>query len=109
MVALGYFVRRLGVINENFVDVTSKFVFSVSLPALVFMKISAIDLSKAIDLDQIGYIYAGTSYHFLSSGLSSIPFIKEGKNRSVFVQGAFRSNFAIVGFAIILKCLEMKP
>jgi predicted permease len=103
MIALGYFIRRINVINQNFVEITSKFVFSVSLPALVFMKISAIDLSEAIDLDQIGYIYAGTLVSFLIIWFVSIPFIKEGKNRSVFIQGAFRSNFAIVGFAIISK------
>ena len=103
LVALGYFVKRINVINENFVDVTSKFVFSVSLPALIFMNISGIDLSEAIDLKQIGYIYAGTLVAFLIVWFVSIPFIKEGKDRSVFIQGAYRSNFAIVGFAIISK------
>ena len=103
LVALGYFVKRINVINENFVDVTSKFVFSVSLPALIFMNISGIDLSEAIDLKQIGYIYAGTLVALLIVWFVSIPFIKEGKDRSVFIQGAYRSNFAIVGFAIISK------
>ena len=103
MIALGYFIRRINVINENFVEITSKFVFSVSLPALIFMNISAIDLSEAIDLGQIGYIYAGTLVSFVVIWFVSLPFIKEGKDRSVFIQGAFRSNFAIVGFAIISK------
>jgi malonate transporter len=103
MIALGYFIRRINVINENFVEITSKFVFSVSLPALIFMNISAIDLSEAIDLGQIGYIYLGTLVSFLVIWFISLPFIKEGKDRSVFIQGAFRSNFAIVGFAIISK------
>ena len=103
MVALGYFIRRINVINENFVEITSKFVFSVCLPALIFMKISEIDLSEAIDLGQIGYIYLGTLVSFVVIWFVSIPFIKEGKDRSVFIQGAFRSNFAIVGFAIISK------
>jgi predicted permease len=103
MVALGYFIRRINVINENFVEVTSRFVFSVCLPALIFMKISTIDLSKAIDLNQIGYIYLATIIAFVVIWVTTIPFIKEGKDRSVFIQGAFRSNFAIVGFAIISK------
>ena len=103
IVALGYFVKRINVINENFVDVTSKFVYSVSLPALVFINISEIDLSEAIDFGQIGYIYAATLITFFLIWLISIPFIKEGKNLSVFVQGAYRSNFAIVGFAIVSK------
>lgn len=103
LVALGYFVKRINVINENFVDVTSKFVYSVSLPALVFINITEIDLSEAIDFNQIIYIYAATLITFFLIWLFSIPFIKEGKNLSVFVQGAYRSNFAIVGFAIVSK------
>jgi len=103
LVALGYFVKRINVINENFVDVTSKFVYSVSLPALVFINITEIDLSEAIDFNQIIYIYAATLFSFFIVWIISIPFIKDGKNLSVFVQGAYRSNFAIVGFAIVSK------
>jgi malonate transporter len=103
LVALGYFVKKINVINENFVDVTSKFVYSVSLPALVFINIAEIDLSEAIDFNQIIYIYAATLFSFFIVWIFSIPFIKDGKNLSVFVQGAYRSNFAIVGFAIVSK------
>jgi len=103
LIALGYFVKRINVINENFVEITSKFVYSVSLPALVFINITEIDLSEAIDFNQIIYIYAATLFNFFVVWALSIPFIKDGKNLSVFVQGAFRSNFAIVGFAIVSK------
>lgn len=103
LIALGYFVKKINVINENFVDVTSKFVYSVSLPALVFINIAEIDLSEAIDFNQIIYIYAATLVSFFVIWIFSIPFIKDGKNLSVFVQGAYRSNFAIVGFAIVSK------
>lgn len=101
IIALGYVSKKMGIINENFVDVTSKFVFSVSLPALVFMQIAEMDLSKAINFPQVAFIYIGTILTFILIWLGSIPFIKNGKDRSVFIQGAFRSNFAIVGFAII--------
>jgi len=103
LVALGYFVKRINVINENFVDVTSKFVYSVSLPALVFVNIAEINLSEAIDFSQIVYIYAATLFNFFLVWALSVPLIKDARNLSVFVQGAFRSNFAIVGFAIISK------
>lgn len=103
LVALGYFVKRINVINENFVEVTSKFVYSVSLPALIFINIARIDLSEAIEFDQIIYVYAATLISFFLIWIFSIPFIKDGKNLSVFVQGAYRSNFAIVGLAIISK------
>jgi malonate transporter and related proteins len=103
LVALGYFVKRINVINENFVDVTSKFVFNVSLPALIFINIAEIDLRSAIDMNLIFYIYAATLISFFLVWILSIPFIKEPKNLSVFVQGAYRSNYAIVGLAIISK------
>jgi len=103
LVALGYLLKRLNIINENFVDVTSKFVFSVSLPALVFINLSDIDLSAAIDLNQIIYIYSATLITFFLIWIFSIPLIKDAKNLSVFVQGAYRSNYAIVGLAIISK------
>lgn len=101
IIALGYVSKKMKIINENFVDVTSKFVFSVSLPALIFMQIAKMDLSKAINFPQVIFIYIGTIASFILIWLISIPFIKEEKDRSVFIQGAFRSNFAIVGFAII--------
>lgn len=101
MVALGYLLKRLKIINENFVQVTSKFVFSVSLPAFIFIEISELDLSKALELEQIAFIYAGTLLMFIISWFVSIPFIKNPRDRSAFIQGAFRGNYAIVGLALI--------
>lgn len=101
IVAVGYFSKKIKIINENFVDVTSKFVFSVSLPAFIFLKIIELDLSKALAVDQIAYIYSATILSFILVWLISIPFIKDGRDKSSFIQGAFRGNFAIIGLAII--------
>jgi len=101
IVVLGYFLKKIKIINENFVAVTSKFVFNVSLPVFIFMKLYNIDLSAVVDVSQIIYIYAATLISFIIIWALAIPFIKEGKNLSVFVQGAYRSNYAIVGLAII--------
>jgi predicted permease len=101
MIALGFAIKKIGVINENFVAITSKFVFNVSLPAFIFMKISALDLHAALDMGQIIFIYAGTLLVYFTIWIISSLFIKDGRNLSVFVQGAYRSNYAIVGLAII--------
>ncbi|MCJ7553875.1 MAG: AEC family transporter [Ignavibacteriaceae bacterium] len=105
IVAIGYLSKRIKIINENFVDVTSKFVFSVSLPAFIFLKIIDLDLSKALAIDQIIYIYSATILSFILIWFISIPFIKNGKDKSSFIQGAFRGNFAIIGLAIISNLL----
>lgn len=101
IVAVGYFSKKIKIINENFVDVTSKFVFSVSLPAFIFMKIIDLDLSQALAVQQIAYIYSATILSFIIVWWISIPFIKDGRDKSSFIQGAFRGNFAIIGLAII--------
>lgn len=101
IIAVGYFARRLKIINEVFVDVTSKFVFQISLPAFIFFKISELDLSQALELNQIGYIYFGTIITYLLIWFGSTFFIKNSKDKSAFIQGAFRGNYAIIGLALI--------
>lgn len=105
IVAIGYLAKRLNIINENFVEVTSKFVFNVSLPVFIFLEIINLDLSIALEVGQIAYIYAGTILSFILIWVLSIPFIKDGRNLGVFIQGAYRSNYAIVGLAIISNLL----
>jgi len=101
IILLGYFLKRIGVINENFVEITSKFVFNVSLPAFIFMKISTLDLTAALDIGQIIFIYTGTLLVYFIVWIIASLYIKDGRDLSVFVQGAYRSNYAIVGLAII--------
>jgi len=101
IILLGYFLKRIGVINENFVEINSKFVFNVSLPAFIFMKISTLDLTEALDIGQVIFIYGGTLLVYFIVWIIASFFIKDGRDLSVFVQGAYRSNFAIVGLAII--------
>ena len=101
IIAVGYFAKRMKIINDVFVDVTSKFVFLISLPVFIFLKISELDLSQALELDQIIYIYAGTIITFLIIWAGTIPFIKNPKDKSAFIQGAFRGNYAIIGLALI--------
>ena len=105
IVALGYLAKRLNIINENFVEVTSKFVFNVSLPVFIFLEIIDLDLSIALEVGQIVYICAGTIISYLLVWFASAPFITDGKNLGVFIQGAYRSNYAIVGLAIISNLL----
>jgi predicted permease len=100
IVVLGIILKRKRIINENFVATSSKFVFSVTLPVLIFMKVAQMDLTRSVNLIQILYVYGGVLFLFALGWLLSV-FIPEGRDRGVFVQGSFRSNFAILGLAII--------
>ena len=105
IIAVGYFSKRAGIINEAFVDVTSKFVFKVSLPVFIFLEISNLDLDQVFDVYQILFITAGTFLTYVIIWIGSIPFIKNPQDKSAFIQGAFRGNYAIVGLALIQNFL----
>lgn len=101
IVAVGILLKQIKLIDQNFVSLSSKIVFTVSLPALIFVELSGLDLRNAFDIDSIGYVYVGTLLSFIIIWIITIPFIKDGKDRSVVIQGAFRGNYAIVGLALI--------
>lgn len=101
IIAVGYFAQKRKIINEVFVDVTSRFVFQVSLPVFIFLEISKLDLSQVFNIDQIVFITAATFITYLLIWIGTIPYIKNPKDKSSFIQGAFRGNYAIVGLALI--------
>ena len=103
IVALGYFLKRIGVINENFVSVSSKIVFTISLPALIFIEVSSIHLEEILNVNLILFVYAGTLVTFAAVWITAGFFTRAGKDKASFIQGSFRGNFAIVGLAIIVN------
>ena len=101
IIALGYFLKRLGTINNNFINLSTKIVFNVSLPALIFIEVSKVPLDKVFDMKMIVFVYSGIIMSFIAVWLISIPLLRDGKDRGAFIQGSFRSNYAIIGLAII--------
>lgn len=103
IVALGYLLKKLGMINDNFVKLSSKIVFTVSLPALIFSEISKTDFTQIFSLKLIVFAYAGTLITFFFVWFISIPTLKTATDRTVFIQGSFRGNMAIIGLALIVN------
>jgi malonate transporter and related proteins len=101
IVAVGILLKQTHLINDIFVSISSKVVFTISLPALIFNELSKMDLSRTFNLNEIIFVYAATLISFFIVWFFTIPFIKEGKDRASFIQGAFRGNYAIVGLALV--------
>jgi len=98
---LGYILKKVGMINDNFVSVSSKIVFNISLPALIFFQIADINLGEILNISQISFIYIGTLISFGVAWIIAEILTKSGRDKASFIQGSFRGNFAIVGLAII--------
>lgn len=103
LVIVGIILKLLKIVDDSFVKITSNFVFKVSLPALVFMKLYNVDLERTIDVKMILIVISGIVLTYFI-GFAIAKFYKlEPENEGVFVQGSFRSNYAIIGLAIILR------
>ncbi|MHC1693762.1 MAG: AEC family transporter [Eubacteriales bacterium] len=99
-VALGYFIKRTGLLSEAFWNGADKLVFNVALPTYLFIECSSSDFSVLFDLKYILFCLAGILTVFAGGCLIVPSIIKDKAKRGAFIQGIYRSNFAILGIPI---------
>ncbi len=103
LVFVGIVLRLIKIVDEQFVRITSNFVYKVSLPALIFLKLYDVDLERTINVDLMLLIILGTiAVYYVAKIIAKYMKLKP-EDEGVYIQGAFRSNYAIVGLAIILR------
>lgn len=96
---LGWWLKRIRFLNDDFVSVADKLVFKVALPVVVFQDIAAADLSEDFDLKFVAFCFLGTCVFFGMTWLLAEIFIKDKSMIGGFVQGSFRGSAAILGIA----------
>jgi len=101
LIITGIVLKKMHILDDQFISKSTKLVFKVALPALIFQKVGSADFSQVFDKREIFYIVIIVTVSFLLIYSLSGFFIKDGAERGAFVQGAFRSNIAIVGLGII--------
>ena len=100
IVFLGIILKRKRMIDEHFVTVSSSLVFNITIPALIFINIAEANFSQAFQGKMILFAMVSVLLSFLL--LYYLTFwIKDSKSRGSYIQNSFRSNFAILGFAIL--------
>lgn len=98
---IGWIIKKLNVINDEFVSVCNKYVFKVALPFLLFKDIKNADMSTGFDLKFILYCMIVTTICFLGTWAICEIVVKDDTIIGSFVQGACRSSAAILGMAFI--------
>ncbi|MFG0605223.1 AEC family transporter [Vibrio mimicus] len=101
MLCLGVLFKRINLINENFIEVASRVVFQVTLPAMLFLSIvsSKHDFSSSMSL--VLYSLIANILFFIFTLLSTRKFINKPQDWGVIAQGGFRANTAIIGLAYV--------
>jgi hypothetical protein len=99
LLIMGNVLLRAKLINDEFVATGSKLVFTVALPALLFISISQADFSKAANPVLIITGLSGTLGYFLVLMLTSHLMVPNRQATGVVTQGGFRANMGIIGLA----------
>lgn len=98
---VGWIIKRLGVIDDHFVNVANKYVFRVALPVLVFKDLAVADFKSQFDVKFVLYCMIVTTIMFSVIWILTEIFMKDDTEKGAFVQASFRSSAAILGMAFI--------
>ncbi|MFS1860358.1 AEC family transporter [Vibrio lentus] len=101
MLFLGVMLKRIGLINDNFIDVASKVVFQVTLPAMLFLSIIQSNHNFSASSALVAFGVIANFVFFLFTIFSTKLVFKGSKDQGVIVQGGFRANTAIIGLAYV--------
>lgn len=99
LLIMGNLLLRARLINDDFVATGSKLVFTIALPALLFISISQADFSKAANPVLIVTGLTGTLGYFLVLMPTSHFLVTDRQATGVVTQGGFRANMGIIGLA----------
>jgi len=103
VLALGVWLRRIGMLTDAFIDAGSRLVFNVALPALLFISISKTRLDATANLSLVGFGALATVITYVLLEWVARVAVEPERDRGVVVQGAFRSNLGIIGLAYTMN------
>lgn len=102
LILLGYFLKRFKFLNDNFIKIGNKFVFNVCLPCMLFINVyDKMNSFSDVRWDVVLYAVIIICVIFGLGLVTAILTTKKQKRRGVILQCSFRSNFAVIGLALV--------
>ncbi len=99
LTVLGYVLKRVGFLTPEFLRVGNRTVFYVCLPALLFINIYGLETVASIRVDAVVYGMIMIALFFVC-GLLMSRIVSDKRQKGVIIQGAFRSNSALIGMTL---------
>lgn len=100
LTVIGFFIKKINLLSDAFYPAAEKFVFRVALPCSLFLSVSKADPGSSFSVSLITFCVIGTIVSALVIGAVTVIFIKNNAERGAFIQGGYRSNFALLGSAL---------
>ena len=101
VMVIGYFLRRIHILTEEFCSAADKYVFKAALPLLLFLDIAQSDFRQDFNLTFVLFCIIGTIIMFLGVWLIARIVIRDKSIVGAFSQAAVRSSAAILGVAFV--------
>lgn len=101
VMVIGYILKQIGMLNDNFVTVANRFNFKVTLPFMLFRDISGVDIRAVFDIRYVLFcaLVSTACFWIIWGGVKLL--LKDQSMRGAFVQASFRSSAAVMGLAFI--------
>lgn len=101
IILLGYILKKINFLTEEFAAMANKYVFVVALPAMLFEDIASSDISEHMNLKFFLFCFVTTITMFLLVWLIARLFLKDKTKVGAFAQASARSSAAVLGVAFV--------
>ncbi len=102
VIALGFLIKRKGIIKDEHVPLLNKLTYNFGLSTLVFIDITKYKLGEIFDIGIIKVIYSTFFITLVIVFLSFLFLNINNKTRGAVIVSAYRSNMAFIGIPILL-------
>ena len=99
-VAVGYLLKKAGLMSADFAKAANKLVFRLLLPSMLFLNVYKIENIASMDFGYVLYVLIALITIFALSIPLCLAVSGKGERRGVLLQGIFRSNYALVGIPL---------
>ncbi len=101
IIVLGYFLRRIGIITEDFCSVADNFNYKIAIPVLLFNDISSSNFSEVFQFDFFLFCLIATILSIAAIWFLARRFLSDRAAVGAFVQGSYRGSIAVFGIAFL--------
>ena len=101
VMVIGYILKQIGMLNDNFVTVANKFNFKVTLPFMLFKDIAGVDIKAVFDIKYVLFCAIVSTICFWVGWGTAKLLVRDKTIRGAFVQSSFRGSAAVMGLAFI--------
>ena len=90
VMVIGYILKQIGMLNDNFVTVANKFNFKVTLPFMLFKDIAGVDIKAVFDIKYVLFCAIVSTICFWVVWGTAKLLVRDKTIRGAFVQSSFR-------------------